>query len=892
MAAYKSLCMKGDEYVVGIELPIIQVLSTSENPTDDVIEFPTDLKISTSMPRATEDSTSRMREIGEQLNFLLEKIMNWNYIRLKTWERSLGIVAECVQDIEEMQRLVESLGCLSLNGYEEKDGIPHRVYSILQMALSRVEEEFSHILCESRQPLEPENFSFCSKADAISFLDSIAALNSQLCEDTQVEAQRDNTRGLKEHIINLVHPNIIPILKCMAEVLFVSGYGAKCCQTYIGIRKDVLEECLLVLEVEKFRIEDVLQMDWRSLNSKIKKWIRAVKIFVTVYLASEKSLAHKIFGISGSVGRTCFIEASKGLILQLLSFGKAVATKNHAPENIVPILYMYEGLLGLLSNIQVLFLYEAGSAVSTDAHEILTGLGEAARRSLNDFKDVIRKNKSSSPFAGSGVHHLTMIVMSYLKTLTNHSDTLDILLKRGNPQEDNRDYHSPSSSIVNIAVTDDDSEWSSSHVSPIAWYLQSMISMLESNLENKSQLYTDVSLKHFFLMNNIFYMAQQVKESKLGPLLGENWIQEHNEKYQWHAENYESASWSPVLSFLRDEGIHIPQPGSFSKASLKVRFQCFKLAFEEIYGTQTAWFIPDAKLRQDLRISISLKLLQAFQMFLAMYFSQLPRKRHGDNYIKYCSKDLQGFLLDLFEGSPRSFAKSPSLKEEFSLILIENKRPLEPEHLPFQSSDEDLSSVDLNASADDEPSQSTKCMMSALELNLESKSQVYKDVSQQHFFLMNNICYMVQKVKDSELEPLLGESWLRKQDGKFLQHSLNYERNSWSPVLSLLRHEGIWNRRSGAVSKAILKERILGFNLAFEEIYRTQRKWLIQNAQLRDHLRISISSKVFLAYTSFLERYSSQLPGRNIKYRAEDLLESLLDLFEGSPKPLHRSHRR
>ncbi|KAL5987848.1 hypothetical protein ACLOJK_035604 [Asimina triloba] len=357
----------------------------------------------------------------------------------------------------------------------------------------RLKEVLSRILIQNKLPLEHERLSFQSSDNDMSFVELIAF------DGTQV----------KEDIIDLVHPNAISDLKRIAEVMFASGYDAECCEAYICIRKNALQECLRVLEVEKL-------VDWRSLNSKIKKWIRAVKILVTVYLASEKRLAHEIFGVFGSVGQTYFIEASKGLILQLLSFGKAVATKNHSPENIVPILYMYEGLLGLLSNIQVLFLYEVDSAVGTETREILSGLGDSVRRSLNEFKYAVGKNESSSPFAGSGVHHLTMDVMNYLQTLTNPSDTLNILLKCGGPQEGDRDDRSPLSSIGNISI-EDDSEWSSSSYGlPIAWYIQSTISVLESNLESNSQLYTDVSLKHIFLMNNIDYMAQKLEESKLG----------------------------------------------------------------------------------------------------------------------------------------------------------------------------------------------------------------------------------------------------------------------------------------------------------------------------------------------------------------------------------------
>ncbi|KAL5987851.1 hypothetical protein ACLOJK_035607 [Asimina triloba] len=645
--------MQGDENVVAIAQQIVKVLSTSENPTDDMIKFLSDLKISISASGTTEGlgNTRRMDEVDEQLNSLYQKIMNWNSDRSMIWERGVDEAAEYVQAVEEIRRLIESLGCLSLNRYREKDELLQRAHSILQMAMSRLEEEFSHILIENRQPLEPEHLSFRSSDDDVSFVDSIASMDDEPSEDPQVRMQRDNTRGLEEYIIDLVQPHVIPDLKCIAEVMFVSGYDAECCQAYISIRKDALDECLLMLEVEKQSIEDVLQMDWSSLNSKIRKWVRAMKIFVRVYLTSEKSLADQVFGVSGSVSQNCFVEASKSLILQLLSFGEAVAIRHHSPEKIFRILHMYDGFADLLPDIDALFSDEAGSCVSTEAHEVLSRLGDSVRRSINEFKNAVRTNESSTPFAGGAVHHLTRYVVNYLRALIDYSDTLNVLLEGGG------DDHSPSSSNVKMA-DEDDSEWSSSSSSPMARCLQSVISILESNLQSKSQLYTDVSLRHFFLMNNICYMSQKVKDSELGPLMGENWIRKHNGKFQQHAVNYERASWNPVLSFLRDEGICNPKSGLVHKAILKEKFQGFNLSLEDIYRTQTAWLIHSDQLREDLRISISLKVLQAYRTFVGRYSNHLAGERHSDRYIKYSVEDLQEFLLDLFEGSPRSLHKS------------------------------------------------------------------------------------------------------------------------------------------------------------------------------------------------------------------------------------------
>ncbi|MED6120760.1 hypothetical protein PIB30_024049 [Stylosanthes scabra] len=53
-------------------------------------------------------------------------------------------------------------------------------------------------------------------------------------------------------------------------------------------------------------------------------------------------------------------------------------------------------------------------------------------------------------------------------------------------------------------------------------------------------------------------------------------------------------------------------------------------------------------------------------------------------------------------------------------------------------------------------------IMDLLESNLEAKSKFYKDPELCSVFMMNNLRYIVQKAKNSELGPILGDDWIRK----------------------------------------------------------------------------------------------------------------------------------
>ena len=186
-----------------------------------------------------------------------------------------------------------------------------------------------------------------------------------------------------------------------------------------------------------------------------------------------------------------------------------------------------------------------------------------------------------------------------------------------------------------------------------------------------------------------------------------------------------------------------------------------------------------------------------------------------------------------------------------------------------------------------------------LQFNLDGKSKLYKDASLAHLFMMNNVHYIVQKIKGSpELREMTGDDYLKKLTGKFRQAATSYQRSTWVRVLYCLRDEGLHvsGSFSSGVSKSALRERFKSFNAIFEEVHRTQATWLIPDIQLREELRISSSELLIPAYRSFLGRFRSHVesgrhPEAYIKYMVEDLETAVLDFFEGYPISQHLRRR-
>ncbi|KAG6398387.1 hypothetical protein SASPL_139846 [Salvia splendens] len=625
--------MEAEEYVIASAQKIMRALESDMKLSDDARNILANLGSqlsSLALASESRDAVSEeegeeegIDEIEQQLDRIQEKVMSWeNNQSTMIWDCSSEEAYDYMKAVDEARRLVEVLE--SRSGSE--DGVSlRRAHNVLQTAMARLEEEFRHLLVQNRQPFEPEHMSFRSTEDDLIEAGSVISSGDDSLEDVRESMGRNS----EEYAVELVNQDVVHDLKSIAGLMFDSGYERECSQVFVNVQKDALDDCLFSLEVEKLSIEDVLKMEWNALNSKIRRWIRVMKVFVRVSLGSEKLLADQILG---ELGSACFAESSKSAMLQLLNFSEAITIGPHQPEKLIRILDMYEVLDDLMPDITAL----------TECQDVLERLGECAKTTFIEFEHAVASNVSSNAFPGGGVHPLTRYVMNYFKALMDYRRTLDVVLK-GRDQEDDPAPTSPDASPS--GEDEEDGSSGSSSASAMAVHFKSLISILEANLDGKAKLYKEESLQRLFLMNNIHYMAEKVKGSDLRTVLGDGWIRKHNWKFQQHAMNYERATWSSILALLRDEGYQ--NPGS--SRSLKERLQSFYLSFEEVYKSQTGWSIPDAQLRDDLRISTSLKVIQAYRTYVGRHSNHISEK-----HIKYSADDLEDYLLDLFEGSQKS----------------------------------------------------------------------------------------------------------------------------------------------------------------------------------------------------------------------------------------------
>ncbi|CAD6261167.1 unnamed protein product [Miscanthus lutarioriparius] len=663
-----SAAVVGDDKVLAAAQHIVKSLATSKNAADDMIRilsgfdhrlssitsdlFPSPSPAGTSdpdpeAPGEQEPSSSSSSSSLADFDAAEQLIHLWD----TTPE---ALVFEAPEDdaahyLAAVDVAVDHLSTPAVSG---------RAGVAVQLAMSRLEDELRHLMLRHSVPLDASGL-YCSlrrlSLGSMDDLDTSSEFDPATPHsqdggggpDTARSASIAGNNPFEDQVFDLVRPEAVDEIRAIADRMVHAGYGSELAQVYCAIRRDLLDDCLTVLGVERLSIDEVQRIEWKQLNDKMKKWVHGVKTVVRSLLTGERRLCDLVLAASDELRDECFVESTKGCIMQIRNFGDAVSVCTRSPEKLSRILDMYEALAEVIPELKELFFGSYGDDVIHDLEGVLERLGDAVKGTLLEFGKVLQQESSRRPMMAGEIHPMTRYVMNYLRLLVVYSDTLDTLLDdSGAGDVDHNILHNG---------TDEDQEYLKS-LTPLGRRLVKLISYLEANLEEKSKLYEDGALQCIFSMNNTLYIVQKVKDSELGRILGDHWIRRRRGKIRQNSKSYLRVSWTKVLSYLKDDGHGSSGSGSFgssgnSSSRIKEKFKNFNLAFEEIYRSQTLWKVPDPQLREELKISISENVIPAYRAFTGRYGSLVDSGRNSGKYIKYTQEDLENHLSDLFEGS-------------------------------------------------------------------------------------------------------------------------------------------------------------------------------------------------------------------------------------------------
>eukprot|EP01102_Stenamoeba_stenopodia_P022926 TRINITY_DN9738_c0_g1_i2.p1 TRINITY_DN9738_c0_g1~~TRINITY_DN9738_c0_g1_i2.p1 ORF type:complete len:718 (-),score=173.00 TRINITY_DN9738_c0_g1_i2:44-2197(-) len=177
-------------------------------------------------------------------------------------------------------------------------------------------------------------------------------------------------------------------------------------------------------------------------------------------------------------------------------------------------------------------------------------------------------------------------------------------------------------------------------------------------------------------------------------------------------------------------------------------------------------------------------------------------------------------------------------------------------------------------------------VLKSLKASIEAKSKTEKKAVQlASIFLLNNIHYMLTSIRGSELLGFVDSTLLGSLEQAKDQSRSAY-RQSWNKTIEYLMEinqvQTSKTKSFNSSEKSVIKSKFKGFNSAIEDLFYTQKHFLIPDIPLRKEVTGELKNLVVPLYAKFLERYGS-LPfsknrGKYVRYSTETL-ETLLDQF-------------
>ncbi|KAG0561735.1 hypothetical protein KC19_9G087100 [Ceratodon purpureus] len=426
-------------------------------------------------------------------------------------------------------------------------------------------------------------------------------------------------------------PEVLQRLQVIITKLAGNAHYNRCIDAYQEIRGGLCDESLQALGVDymdNITPESVNAISWDELQEMIQKWTEQLEVVVKMLYAGERRLARQVFK---NVGQSVWVEILRDLaapdISLFLRFGESVAASERSPEKLFKLLQMYESMERCDHSVIQVFDGQACGEIRARYRELLKQVVYAAGKTFWEIDDWI-KDQQEVVAPDGRVMRLCSWVVNYLKYV------LEL-------------FPETFSTVLRIAQS-----WEGAGAQEKG--LATILETMERLVEARAKEYQDPALRHIFLMNNMYYIRNRVKNSELGPLLGENWISDIGRKVSQNTLDYQREGWQRVLQHLNREGLQGSSSSSKSASRdlVRQRLRAFSAAFDETIQAQSKWIIPEPDLRDGTLAAITQMVVPAYRSFLGHFGPLLEgRLRDSDKYIKHSPEMVETMIGDLFTGN-------------------------------------------------------------------------------------------------------------------------------------------------------------------------------------------------------------------------------------------------
>ncbi|GAU16954.1 hypothetical protein TSUD_37120 [Trifolium subterraneum] len=263
----------------------------------------------------------------------------------------------------------------SKNNFKNSDGVVSHASSLLNKAISKLQDEFNQLLLSYSKPVEPERLFDCLPN---SMRPSSGSPGHEGDHNGKSNHHSESHNSIADAVVYtppaLIPPRILPLLHDLAQQMIEAGHRPQ---------------------------------------------------LLTMY----RKVCDQIFEGFDSLAEQCFAEVTTNSVSMLLSFGEAIAKSKRSPEKLFVLLDMYEIMQELHSEIETLFKGKACAAIRDAAMALTKRLAQTAQETFGDFEEAVEKDATKTAVTDGTVHPLTSYVINYVKFLFDYRSTLKQLFQ-------------------------------------------------------------------------------------------------------------------------------------------------------------------------------------------------------------------------------------------------------------------------------------------------------------------------------------------------------------------------------------------------------------------------------------------------------------------------------
>ncbi|BFG18669.1 hypothetical protein CerSpe_049440 [Prunus speciosa] len=505
-----------------------------------------------------------------------------------------------VADDRYLSNLKKSLK--GLRELQDGEGKANLDGGLLEAALEKLENEFRRLLMEHSVPLP---------------MSSSSSLGEQAC----------------------IAPSPLPVLVIQKLQAIIGRSIAnnrleKCISIYVEVRSSNVRASLQALNLDYLEISIAEFNDVQSIEGYIAQWGKHLEFAVKHLFEAEYKLCNDVFERIGlDVWMGCFAKiAAQAGILAFLQFGKTVTESKKDPIKLLKLLDIFASLNKLRLDFNRLFGGAACIEIQNLTRDLIKSVIDGAAEIFWELLLQVQLQRQNPPPPDGSVPKLVSFITDYCNKLLG-------------------DDYKPL--LTQVLIIDRSWKHEKFQEKLLINEVLEIIKAIEINLETWIKAYEDASLSNLFAMNNHWHLYRHLKGTKLGVLLGDAWLKEHEQYKDYYAAVFLRDSWGKLPGHLSREGLILFSGGRATARDLvKKRLKTFNEAFDDMYKKQSNWIVSDKDLREKTCHLIVQAVVPVYRSYMQNYGPLVEQDASSSKYAKYSVQTLEKMLLSLFQPKP------------------------------------------------------------------------------------------------------------------------------------------------------------------------------------------------------------------------------------------------